>query len=63
MTNAKFINKLDLVLRKKLVKCWILSMAFMLLKLEHFGKEIRNTRGVLQYVDGEGWRRSVGASA
>jgi hypothetical protein len=34
----------------------------MLLKLEHFGKQIRNTRTlkVLKCGAGEGWRKSVG---
>jgi len=32
----------------------------MLLKLEHFGKQIRNTLKVLKFGVGEGWRRSVG---
>jgi hypothetical protein len=31
----------------------------MALKLEHFGKEIRNTWNVLKCGAEEGWRRSV----
>jgi len=32
----------------------------MLLKLEHFGKQIRNTLKVFKCGAGEGWGRSVG---
>ena len=37
-----FNNKLDLKLRKKLVKCDIWSTALYVLELGHFGKWIRN---------------------
>jgi hypothetical protein len=33
-----FTSKLDLNLRKKLVKCYIWDIAFDYLKLRHFGK-------------------------
>ena len=52
-----FTSKLDLDLRKKLVKFYIWSMA---LKLGRFGQQIRNTWQVLKCGAGEGWRRSVG---
>ena len=51
-----FTSKLDLNLRKKLVKCYIWSMVFMVLKLGRFGQQIRNTWKVLNVVlekDGE----------
>ena len=32
----------------------------MVLKIGHFGKQIRNIRKVLKCGSGEGWRRSVG---
>ena len=57
---ALFTSKLDLDLRKKLVKCYIWSMASMVLKLGRFGQQIRNTWKVLKCGAGEGWRRSVG---
>ena len=56
-----FTSKLDLNLRKKLVKCYIWGMAFMVLKLGRFGQQIRNTWKVLKCGAGEGWRRSVGS--
>jgi hypothetical protein len=49
-----FTSKLDLNLRKKLVNCYIWSMA---LKLGRFGQQIRNTWKVLKCGLGEGWRR------
>ena len=57
---ALFTSKLDLDLRKKLVKCYIWSMASMVLKLGRFEQQIRNTWKVLKCGAGEGWRRSVG---
>jgi hypothetical protein len=36
--NNIFTSKLDLYLRKKPVKCYIWSIAFMVLKRGHFGK-------------------------
>ena len=56
----RFTSKLDLNLRKKLVKCYVLSMALC-------GAETRTLRAtdqkawkVLKCGAGEGWRRSVG---
>ena len=53
-----FTSKLDLNLRKKLIKCYIWSMAL-------YGAELRTLRAadhwkVLKCGAGEGWRRSVG---
>ena len=55
-----FTSKLDLNLRKKLIKCYIWSMTF-------YGAETWTLRAadqkswkVLKYGAGEGWRRSVG---
>ena len=55
-----FTSKLDLNLRKKLIKCYIWSMAL-------YGAETWTLRAVDQkYMEffkcgaGEGWRRSVG---
>jgi hypothetical protein len=43
-----FTSKMDLNLRKKLVKCYILGAQLrMVLKIAHFGKQIRNTWKVL----------------
>jgi hypothetical protein len=52
---ALFISNMDLELRKKLVKCYILSIAL-------YGAETWTLRAVevLKFGDGEGWRRSVG---
>ena len=52
-------SKLDLNLRKKLIKCYIWSMALYGV-LGRFGQQIRNTWKVLKCGAGEGWRRSVG---
>jgi len=53
-------SKLDLNLRKKIVKCYMWSIAFfMVLKLGHFGKQIRNAWNVLKCGAAEGWR-SIG---
>jgi hypothetical protein len=49
---ALFTSTLDLELRKKLVKCYIWSIA--LYNTETW------TRKVLKYGVGEGWKRSVG---
>ena len=51
-------SKLDLNLRKKLIKfgAWLC----MGLKLGRFGQQIRNTWKVLKCGAGEGWRRPVG---
>ena len=59
--NTLFTNKLDLDLRKKVVKCYTWSMSFcMVLKLGFFGQQLRKTWKVLKCGAGEGWRRSVG---
>ena len=55
-----FTSKLDLNLRKKLVKCCIWSMAFYGAETWMLGQQIRNTWKVLKCGAGEGWRRSVG---
>ena len=55
-----FTRKLDLNLRKKLVNCYICSMAFYGAELGRFGQQIRNTWKVLKCGAGEGWKRSVG---
>ena len=55
-----FTSKLDLNLRKKLVKCYFGEWLCMVLKLGHFGQPIRNTWKVLKCGAGEGWKRSVG---
>jgi hypothetical protein len=52
-----FTSTLDLELRKKLVKCYIWSKLYMVLKLGHFGQYIRNICKVLKCGAGEGWRR------
>jgi hypothetical protein len=48
-----FTSKLDLNLRKNLVKCYIWSMAL-------YGAETWTLREVLKCGAGEGWRRPVG---
>jgi hypothetical protein len=35
---ALFTSRLDLKLRKRLVKCYVWNIAFMMLKIGHFGK-------------------------
>ena len=55
-----FTSTLDLELRKKLVKCYIWSIALYGAELGHFGQYIRNTWKVLKCCAGEGWKRSVG---
>jgi len=50
-------NKLDL--RKNLVKCYIWSIVFVVMKIKHIGKWIINSIKVLECGSGEGWRRSV----
>ena len=56
-----FTSKLDLDLRKKLVKCYFGAWLCMVLKLGRFGQQIRNTWKVLKCGAGEGWRISVGS--
>jgi len=56
-----FTSTLDLELRKKLVKCYVWSIA--LYGAETWtlrGQWIRNTWKVLKCGAGEGWKRSVG---
>ena len=55
-----FTSKLNLNLRKKLVKCYIWSMALCGAENGRFGQQIRSTWKVLKCGAGEGWRRSVG---
>jgi len=55
-----FTSTLDLELRKKLVKCYVWSILYMVLKLGRFGLYIRNTWKVLKCGAGGGWKRSVG---
>ena len=53
-------SKLDLNLRKKLVKATFGAWLCMVLKLGRSGQQIRNAWKVLKCGAGEGWRRSVG---
>jgi hypothetical protein len=55
-----FTSKFDLHLRKKLVKCYIWSIALYGTEKWHLGKQIRNTWEVLKCGAGEEWRRSFG---
>jgi hypothetical protein len=55
---ALFNSKIGLELRKKLVKCYIWSIVYLVLKLGRF-RQVRNTLNVLKCVAGEGWGRSV----
>ena len=55
-----FTNKLDLNLRKKLLKCYVGARFCMVLKLGRSGQQIRNAWKVLKCGAGEGWRRSAG---
>jgi hypothetical protein len=57
-----FTSKLDLNLRKKLVKCTFGAQFCVVLQIGHFGKYIRNTWKILRCVAGEGWRKSIGPS-
>jgi hypothetical protein len=52
-----FISKLDLELRKKLVKCYLWSIALYGAETWTLRKLIRRTWKVLKCVAGEGWRR------
>jgi hypothetical protein len=57
------INNTDIRLKFKKETSKVLSLedrVFMMLKLGHFGKYIRNIWNVLERGAGEGWRRSVG---
>jgi hypothetical protein len=55
-----FTSKLDLNLRKELVKCYIWSIALYGAETWTLCKGIRNTWKVLKCGVTEGWRRSVG---
>ena len=55
-----FTSNLDLNLRKKLVKCYIWSMAFYGAETWTLRAAIRNTWNVSKCGAGEGWKRSVG---
>jgi len=55
-----FTSKFDLNLRKKLIKCYIFSMALYGAETGRFGQQIRNIWNVLKCGAGEGWRKSVG---
>ena len=54
-----FTSILDLNLRKKLVNATFGEWLCMVLKLGHFGQQIRYTWKILKCGAGEGWRRSV----
>jgi len=55
-----FTSKLDLNLRKKLIKCYIWNMAFYGAETWTLRQQMRDTWKVLKCGAGEGWRRSVG---
>jgi len=55
-----FTSTLHLNLRKKLVKCYIRSIAFYVAEREHFGKQITNTWKAFKCRVGGVWRRSAG---
>jgi len=55
-----FTSKLDLNLRKKLLKCCIWRIALCGAETWTLGAQIRNTWKVLKCCAEEGWRRSVG---
>jgi len=55
-----FTRKLELNLKKKLIKCYIWSMALYGAETWIFRQQIKNTWKVLKCGAGEGWRRSVG---
>jgi hypothetical protein len=55
-----FTSKLDLNLRKKLVKCYILSMALYGAENWTLRKVDQKYWNVLKCGAGEGWRRSFG---
>jgi hypothetical protein len=54
-----FTRKLDLNLRKELVKCYVGSIALYDAETWTLRKHIRNTWKVLKCGAGEGWKRSV----
>ena len=55
-----FTSKLDLNLRKKLVKCYVWSMAVYGAEIGRSEQQIRSAWKVFKCGAGEGWRRSVG---
>ena len=55
-----FTSKMDLNLKKKLVKCYVWAWLCRVLKIGRSGQQIRNAWKVLKCGAGEGWRRSVG---
>jgi hypothetical protein len=55
-----FAIKFDVNLRNKVVKSYIWSVAFYVLKLADFGKLVRNIWKILKCGVGGGWRRSFG---
>ena len=55
-----FTSKLDLNLRKKLIKCYIWSMALYGAETWTLRAADQNNWKVLKCGVGEGWRRSVG---
>ena len=55
-----FTSKLDLNSRKKLVKCYVWSMALYGAEIGRSELQIGNSSKVLKCCAGEGWRRSVG---
>jgi hypothetical protein len=55
-----FTSTLDLELRKKLVKCYIWSIALYGAEIGRFEQYIRNTWKVLKCVAVGGWKRSFG---
>jgi hypothetical protein len=59
-TKTKQINKIELYLRKKLVKSG--AQLCVVLKLGNFGQHIRNTWEVLECGAGEGWRSQLDRS-
>ena len=52
-----FTSKLDVNLRKKLMKCYVWSIALCGAETGRSGQQIRNTWKVLKCGVGEGWRR------
>jgi hypothetical protein len=58
--NTLFTSRLGLNLRKKLIKCYIWSVAFCGAETWTFGKVDQKYQESLKCGAGEGWRRSVG---
>jgi hypothetical protein len=55
-----FTSTLELKKKKKLVKCYICSMAFYGSEIWTLRQQIRNTWKVFKCGAGEGWKRSAG---